>query len=506
MKKILSLIALSTLFVLSVIALAACQPKDTVPALDTEQQETVPTYTVKVESDSMRFLTFSGGDSTQTVKRGESINPITVSAELGYKVLSYTVNGQSFNDSTITLDNVVQDTTINVVCGYATDELPIVNINTDGAEINDKEKYVDMTFSIENCDDELTDIGGGIRLRGNTTSTYDKKPYRIKFAENQSLFGLTAAKSWVLLADYLDPSCMHNYTALTLGNNLDGLEFTPTPHHVNVYLNGSYIGLYVLCEQVQENEGRMNIKKKIKDNFSNLTDYNFFISMDYSSIGDSGAVLDETCFYLEDYNKYIELKYPEKSDFKSEEQFSAFFGDLKEYVKTVFDAFANVDTGFINEYIDVDSLIDYLVVDEIMLETDHSYKSFNMYYKGGENKLYFGPIWDYDWCLFTPWTSRPNVHYDVAEILNYSNVFFRCVSESEELLTKLKTRYFEIADLFDEVIFETATHAFSMKESLKMNSIRWYGGTEIMYDNVEFLNRFLICRRRYLNTVWGEQA
>ena len=88
--------------------------------------------------------------------------------------------------------------------------MSIVNIDTDGAPIKNKVDYVDMTFSIENCDDELSSVTCGIRLRGNSTMKYDKKPYRIKFDKKQSLFGLDSAKSWVLLADWKDRSMMNN--------------------------------------------------------------------------------------------------------------------------------------------------------------------------------------------------------------------------------------------------------------------------------------------------------
>jgi hypothetical protein len=118
-----------------------------------------------------------------------------------------------------------------------------VHINTFGAEVVSKTKYIPMTLWIDNCDSELEEVSGEIRLRGNTTRKYPKKPYRIKFEEKQSLFGLPEAKSWVLLAEYLDPSALHNYTAFSIASQLPGLTFTPTPFKVNVYVNGESAGL-----------------------------------------------------------------------------------------------------------------------------------------------------------------------------------------------------------------------------------------------------------------------
>ena len=45
-----------------------------------------------------------------------------------------------------------------------------------------------------------------IRGRGNSTWDFPKKPYRVRFRENFSLFGLSAAENWVLLANFCDPT------------------------------------------------------------------------------------------------------------------------------------------------------------------------------------------------------------------------------------------------------------------------------------------------------------
>ena len=138
----------------------------------------------------------------------------------------------------------------------ATSELPIISINTNGvileSDENRSKEYVDMTLTLTNTADPLIDVHGSIRLRGNSTYDFVKKPYRIKFDQKYSLFGLEKAKSWVLLADYLDPSTLHNYAALTLAGTSEYLDFVPTPHKVNLYFNGEYAGIYTLCEQVQE--------------------------------------------------------------------------------------------------------------------------------------------------------------------------------------------------------------------------------------------------------------
>jgi hypothetical protein len=300
---------------------------------------------------------------------------------------------------------------------------------------------------------------------------------------------------------------------LTLGAEMDGLEFTATPHKVNVYLNGDFVGLYTLCEQVQENEGRMNIElDEIDESMSDLKDYNFFIAMDESCIHDPGAKIDETYFYIEKYNKYFELKYPEKDQFTSDEQFASFMTQLKAYVTEMMDAFTAKDYEKILEEVNVNSLIDFMIIDQIMGERDHSFKSFNMYYTGtsddpDENgKLNFGPIWDYDFCLFAPWTSKPNEYYTISNQIFYSNVFYKAMADIPEFYEIVKKRYNLYAkDALGNYIDNFDTIYLSMEESLKLNQERWYDGisADITDKNVKFLKDFLVARKELLDVYWA---
>lgn len=385
-------------------------------------------------------------------------------------------------------------------------EVPIVRINTNGAEITSKEDYVDMTFSIEKVDNELKGVTGGIRLRGNSTKGLPKKPYRIKFDEKQSLFGLEKAKSWVLLAEYKDPSAMHNFTAFTIAKQMPGLAFTPTPNKVDVFLNGEYAGLYTLCEQVQENKGRMDIEMdEITADMHELKDFNFFISMDKSAASDETAVLNETYFYIEEYDRYFELKYPEKGDFVSDEQFQNFFSQLVAYTKELMDAFATCDESYIRSETNVESLIDYLLVDQMMGEYDHMWKSFNMYYTNTSSdkengKINFGPVWDYDWCLHTSYSDGPNLEYTVKDTLAFSNVFFKAIDDIPSLYSELKQRYVDYGkSALQNAINVNNELIPKLENSLQNNHNLWY--TELPSDatsrNITFLNDFLK-RRLYV--------
>ena len=463
-------------------------------------------YSVTISSSIENAVEFDG-EVEQVVSKESEFTPVKATAKLGYEIVNYTVNGVIYDFETIDLDNINQDTKIVVNVDYATYELPIINIFAQD-EITSKEDYVDMNFSLTNCYDELVDVTGGIRLRGNSTMGYPKKPYRIKFDSKQSLFGLEKAKSWVLLAEYLDPSSLHNYTAMTLGNEADGLSFTTTPNKVNVYLNNEFLGLYTLCEQVQENKGRMDIEFDITDEMTTIFDYNFFLSMDESCIADAGATLDETYIYNEKYDKYFEIKYPEKDDFPTETQFNTFVNQLKVYVDNVLGIISEGDFERICGTINVDSLMDYYLVDLIMQEHDHYSKSFNMYYTTTSSnpmenyKLNFGPIWDYDWCLDTPFTGEPNETFtaDVQKIY-YSNCFFDALklAEFKPLLATRYSKFFKAKLTHLPAHLETLK--LKMRESLDLNAKKWYSNYDydITSKNIEFLVEYLVERKLFLD-------
>ena len=390
-----------------------------------------------------------------------------------------------------------------------TTELPIVSVNTNGVAVNSK-KYVDMTLTLAGVSDPLIDVHGSIRLRGNSTYSFVKKPYRIKLDQKHSLFGLDKAKSWVLLADYLDPSTLHNYAALTLAGTSENLDFVPTPHKVNLYLNGEYAGVYTLCEQVQEQAGRLDLEFEIKRSMNQISDYNFLICMNYNAPEKPGAKEGETYFYLSNCGRYFELEYPTRQDFETEAQFRRFFDALEDYMRETVDAFQKSNRQYLNKNVDMDTLMDFYIVDRIMGERDHHWKSVFMYYRGaeGDDKLHFGPPWDYDFCMYTQWTGRPNEEFNLSNKFNpaEASVFYRPFLDSAYYSRKVAARYREhFSDALTEVIEKVEAQAAAMSESLALNQDRWYSDKPtITDDNVEFFVKYLKNMKIRMDREWRE--
>ncbi len=473
-------------------------------------------YTVSASVSMDDVLTLTGGSLLQSItEANDTHTPIVVSdVKYGYRYVGYEVNGQRYTDTIIDLGRISADTEILIIADYATYELPIINIDTAGVSIENKYDYVDMTFSITNTADELDGVTGGVRYRGNSTYSFSKKPYRIKFDKKQSLFGLDKAKSWVLLADYLDPTGLKNHTAFSIADEA-GFRFVATTHKVNLYLNGEYIGLFTLCEQMQENEGRIDIEKDITEDMTNLFDFNFFIAMDGKVLEDAEAVMGETYFYLSEYDRYVELKYPEKEAFVSEEQFESFFNQLQEYMEDIFYMFDTKDAEAIKAACNVDSLVNFTIIDQIMGENDHARNSFNMFYTTtsdnvAENgKLNFGPIWDYDSSLHTAWTREPDVLFELSDNETYSNVFLKAVHGISEFATMRNEKWHSyFAPRLTEYLSEYDALVDSMRESLELNAAMWYTNPEkhpegLLENSITHLKAFLQHRLELFNEKWA---
>lgn len=416
--------------------------------------------------------------------------------------------GESESESHTTLPSEEESPAVTLPFPVPTSELPVISINTNGTAVDSKE-YVDMSLTLAGAEEELLDVGGEIRLRGNSTYTFEKKPYRIRLYQKHSLMGLEKAKSWVLLADYLDPSTLHNYAALSLAATSENFDFVPTPYKVNLYLNGEYEGVYTLCEQVQEQEGRLGLEFEIKRSMKELSDYNFLICMNYNAPEKAGAEEGVTYFYLSNVDRYFELEYPTREDFATEAQFDQFFTALEDFMRQTANAFLREDRAYLSKNVNMDSLIDLFIVDRIMGERDHHWKSVFMYYKGaeGDPTLSFGPPWDYDFCMYTQWTGQPNEEFDLTNDFNPAEAafFYRPLFQNTYYIRKVKARYkAHFSEALSEVITRVETQAAAMSESLRLNQDRWYGDKPaITEENLHFFVRYLQSRKQKLDREWG---
>lgn len=270
--------------------------------------------------------------------------------------------------------------------------VPILTITTDGgAPIVDKENYVTATFVMSNTTQSFT-ATGGIRGRGNSTWTLDKKPYKIKFDSKTQVLGMPKAKNWDILANFMDSSGMRNAIAGDVANHTS-LAWTPRSQFIEVTLNGAALGLYQIYEHVEIGSNRLNIDEMADTDVSGLA-----LTGGYSMEIDVRMEENNEPGFRTKLNVPVTLDEPDGSVYV---QYSYIRDFIQEFEDMLFsDDFADPDDGYA-KYIDVNSFIDWYWVNELIANNDSGFGASVKLYKKRDTadspgKLYLGPVWDHD--------------------------------------------------------------------------------------------------------------
>jgi hypothetical protein len=274
--------------------------------------------------------------------------------------------------------------------------LPVLQINTQNAQpVTTKTTFVPGTLKIIDGTQivyatGLYDGSVEIRGRGNSTWLMPKKPFRLRLPAAAPILDMPADRDWVLLANYADKSLVRTDLAFELSRRL-GLAWTPRMRHVEVFLNGEYWGSYLLGEHVKVAANRANVTAmSASDNLLPELSGGYFIEVDQL------VNLDPGDFYvLSGSGILFNIKEPSASRI-TDDQKSYITNYLQEVERVLMrDDFANLSTGYA-AYLDVDSFVNWNLVNELLKSVDAGFVSSVYLYKDRNQKLKMGPAWDFD--------------------------------------------------------------------------------------------------------------
>lgn len=347
--------------------------------------------------------------------------------------------------------------------------LPKIEITTENREkITSKENYVKCTVNLLYADEyAFEDAAAGIRGRGNDTwKYYPKKPYRIKFDEKMSVFGEAKNKSWVLLAMYNDFSLIKDRLAFTMADAVENDSFSPSYHYVELYLNGKYKGIYLLTDQVDENKGRTEVKGDFTEDTATVP---FLVELDARAPEEGVEGVD--WFYVG--ARPYAIKYPEADERHTKEQFAY----IKGYIEKV-DSLCRtpgVTMAALSEYIDMESFMDYYLIQELMGQPEINWKSVYMSKAQGE-RLVMGPVWDFDWAAMGPSVGRNRNMYrgKYDGFRSVDNWFMALYEGSPEFRDALRLRFSEIKDELSVALRTVQTEKKEIVAAAKRDRLRWH--------------------------------
>lgn len=275
--------------------------------------------------------------------------------------------------------------------------VPVLYLNTaNNAPIVSKEEYLDGTLYIDALQNEGYSSAGSaaspivteVKGRGNWTwRGFDKKPYRIKMASKASLLNLTKDKSYTLLAHADDNyGFLRNTSGFALSRYF-GLVYTPTHEPVELFLNGEYRGLYFLTDHIKVSSNRVNITEQDdKETNADAVTGGWLLEIDNYS--------DDPHITINKPNgeeMWFTYKSPEELSYQQEMYITNF---LTKATNAIY-AEDKSSTEW-EKYIDMDALVNYYLVYEILGNREGFHGSCYMHKdRGADTKLVFGPVWDF---------------------------------------------------------------------------------------------------------------
>lgn len=386
-------------------------------------------------------------------------------------------------------------------------KIPALYITTvNNQAITTKEEYVQGTLTLviegESNFSQIENAEMGIKLRGNSTLVLPKKPYKIKFEDKQSLLSDYAEKKWVLLANHVDQTLLRDYLAFSMAGKLD-MRTSPSYTFVDVYINGEYQGNYLLTDQVEVSENRVDIEEKVSDiNTGYLVEYDIGLYRE-------GLENTDENYFLIDEIPFV-IKSP---DFEDDHYVIEQKEYIEEYFNTVLSTLKNKEdySSLINE----STFIDWFIVNEVFKNVDSGYSSI-YFNKDKDGLLEMGPVWDFDISSGVPgyvsvedrgpigwWTARSD-----------KNVFLHYLMEYPSFRENLQDRWNEIYEDVIEVVLDEIFYASDLITQSRYNNfelwdiigkeVDWYTSPEVYdlktYDEqVWFLYDYLKTRIEWIN-------
>ena len=338
--------------------------------------------------------------------------------------------------------------------------------------------YPDGTVNVDHAD-------CGVRLRGNTTQEYPKKPFAVKLKSKASVLGMPKHKRWVLLANWLDHSMIRNAVAFDIAhaiesavknNNLaQGIPWNVHGYSVELVVDGHHVGNYYLCEQIKIDEDRLDIKEPYdaEDNPAGFADCGYLLELDMKE--------DSDIKYTTSNGVWVKFKNDEPKN-------SDVYKAVSEKIQSIEDDLDNGNYTEAYNNLDINSMVDQFLIWELTMNREYGDPGSIYMFMDGNGKLSAGPVWDFDRGTFQNQekaTSLGNstsyrVKPDDAWMFNrsqesdtYSYVWYRQLAKDETFRNTVVERWAVIRPYLDMVVELIGEYGENQAVSYKYNSAMW---------------------------------
>lgn len=292
--------------------------------------------------------------------------------------------------------------------------LPILCLEVDEAKLNyELEEYENgyryinkpsargsvIVFDSATTNNHLSDeptltCAADIRFRGASSIYHEKHNFKISFVhadgtENKdiALLGMEPFDEWALHGPFLDRSLIRNYLCMNISGQL--MKETPDVRFCELMVNGEYRGVYLAMETVARAKGRVDIRAYVDG--SPTTSY--IIRQDRYFEGPTKLNVFGSYTFRISGTTPLEVVYP--GERLTEEVRDSIERDFSKFEKALYSYdYDNVFRGY-RRYINVQSFVDYAVINEFFQNYDAGFLS-TYYYKDSRGKINIGPVWDFN--------------------------------------------------------------------------------------------------------------
>jgi len=287
-----------------------------------------------------------------------------------------------------------------------------VVLNTNGQVIPDDPRIIVEMGIIDNGtgilnseDDQFNDYDGLINIerRGSSSQSFPKKQYALETQDasdnslDVSLLGMPIENDWILHAPYSDKTLMRNYMTYYWWRKMGW--YTTRTRYCEVILNGDYQGVYILMEQIKWDNDRVDVEKMDGDDIAgdSLTG-GYILKVDkITGSGQQDWYSHVDTFQGQVKNIPFQYDYPNR-DTITPEQEDYIQQFVYDWEQSLLDStFVDAEIGY-RKYVDVNSFIDYFLIEEITKNVDgyrlSTYLNKQQDTRGG--KLQAGPAWDFN--------------------------------------------------------------------------------------------------------------
>ena len=353
---------------------------------------------------------------------------------------------------------------------YQPTNIPLMIINSENSVMpqgKDKETKVNANYIIIDEGKIKVKQTGTIKLRGNSSLNSEKKPYSINFEEKTNILDMPAkAKKWTLIPNMYDKSLLRNLLGYKM-SFIFGLKYTPSCRYIDLILNGNYRGNYLICDKIEVNKDRLDISKMDESSIEEPE-----ISGGYLIEATGSKRRGDASTFKTTQGITFSYVYPDIEDITEEQ---------KEYIKNKFNEIEAQIYANNTKNIDIESFVRYFIIEDFSANQDGIFNSVFVYKERGDDKLYFGPVWDFDLAfdnamILYPTNEKKNFAYKFALSNGSSAKLVSQILTDENILQKIKDTWFEMINTVftKEIIRNFLNEQIEyINESQKLNYIRW---------------------------------